>query len=367
MKIECIKEQLEGALNKASKIAGKNITLPVLAGLYLDATKKNLSIRATNLDLGISITLPVRIIEPGTVVVPANIISSFVSSLSREKKITMSTNKQVLELKTPNINTRIKTLPTKDFPLLPEIKEEGAFSMPAKDFTSGIRSVVYAATLSSIKPEISSVSIVYEKGFLVFAATDSFRLAEKRIRVKNSPHFKQILIPQKNALEIIKIFDKDDEDITISIEEHQMAMRSQNIYLTSRVVEGVFPDYKQIIPKETTTKAVLLKQDLINALKTSLIFSNTFNQLTLQIAPKNKSFKIDSVNTDVGESASRIDAVLEGEDLSINLNHRYFTECFQSIPADSVSLSFSGQAKPIIIQGIGDSSFLYLMMPMNQA
>jgi len=367
MKIECIKEQLEEALNKASRVAKRNITLPVLEGFYLDATKKNLSIKATNLDLGISIALPARIIEPGAVVVPANTLRALVTSLPREKNITMRVNKQVLELKTLRVSASIKTLPPEDFPIIPEIGGGEDFSMPIKDFVLGVRSVVYASALGSIKPEISSVSIANERGFLVFAATDSFRLAEKRVKTKNSPPFKQILIPQKNAQEIIKIFDNGEEDITVSIEEHQIALRSQNIYLTSRVVEGTFPDYKQIIPKETTTKATLLKQDLINSLKTSLIFSNAFGQLTLRLSLKEKSFEIDSTNTEVGESLARVDAVLEGEDISININHRYFTEGFQAISVDSVSLSFSGQASPIIIQGVGDPNFLYLMMPMNQS
>lgn len=367
MKIECIKDQLEEALSKADKVAGKNITLPVLAGLYFDAHQNSLSIKATNLDLGISIALPVKVIEPGIVVVPAHTISSFISSLSKDRNITISTKDQVLEIKTSATKTNIKTLPSEDFPIIPEINDDKVFSIPARDLVFGIRSVIYAAAAGSIKPELSSISITYQGEFLVFAATDSFRLAEKKIRVKKAPPFKQVLIPQKNAAEIIKIFYKGDEEILISIEEHQMAMRSQNIYLTSRIIEGTFPDYRQIIPKETTTKAVLLKQDLINSLKTSLIFSDAFNQLTLKLLPKAKSFEIESKNSTVGESLHTIESVLEGNDISINVNHRYFTDCFQSITTDSLTLSFSGQAKPIIIQGVGDTSFLYLVMPMNQS
>ncbi|MEX2013571.1 MAG: DNA polymerase III subunit beta [Parcubacteria group bacterium] len=367
MKIECIKEQLEEVLSKANKIAGKNITLPVLAGLYLDARQNSLSIKATNLDIGISITLPVKIIEPGIVVVPAQVISSFISSLVKDRNITISTKNQILEIKTSSTKTNIKTLPSEDFPVIPEIDEDRAFSMPVRDFIFGIKSVLYAAAVGSIKPELSSISITYDGEFLVFAATDSFRLAEKKIRVKKIPHFKQILIPQKNAMEIVKIFDKGDEEISISIEEHQIALRVQNIYLTSRIIDGVFPDYRQIIPKEVTSKAVLLKQDLINSLKTSLIFSDIFNQLTLKLSPQTKSFEIESKNSTIGESVHTVESILEGDNISINVNYRYFTDCFQSIMTDSVSLSFSGQAKPIIIRGVGDASFLYLVMPMNQS
>ncbi len=367
MKIECIKEQLEDAFSKADKIAGKNTTLPVLSGFYLDARQNSLIVKATNLDLGVSITIPVKVTEPGIVVVPAHIITSLVSSLTKERSISLSTKDQVLEVKTNSTKTNIKTLPSEEFPIIPEVGDDSVFTMPSRDFVFGIRSVIYAAAVGSIKPELSSISITHEGEFLVFAATDSFRLAEKKIRIKKVPHFKQILLPQKNALEIIKIFDKGDEEISISIEEHQMALRSGGVYLTSRIIEGNFPDYRQIIPKETSSTAVVLKQDLVNSLKTSLIFSDSFNQLTLKLNPVSKKFQVESKNSTVGESSYALDAVLEGDELSINVNHRYFTDCFQSISTDSLNLSFAGLAKPILVSGVGDSSFLYLVMPMNQS
>lgn len=367
MKIECIKEQLQEALSKADKIAGKNPTLPVLSGLYLDARQNTLTIKATNLDLGLSINIPVKVTEPGVSVVPAHIISSFVSSLTKDRNITISTKDQILEVKTTSTKTNIKTLPSEEFPIIPEVGDDNVFTIPARDFVFGIRSVIYAAAVGSIKPELSSISITHEGEFLVFAATDSFRLAEKKIRIKKMPHFKQILVPQKNALEIIKIFDKGEEEISISIEEHQMALRSNGLYLTSRIIEGNFPDYRQIIPKETTTTAVVLKQDLINSLKTILIFSDSFNQLTLRLNPVAKKFELESKNMTVGEIVHAVDAVIDGEEISINVNHRYFTDCFQSLTTDSLTLSFSGQAKPILISPVSDTSFLYLVMPMNQS
>lgn len=367
MKIECVKEQLEEALTKADKIAGKNTSLPILSGFHLEAEGTTLTIKSTNLDIGLSVSVPVKVHEPGVVVVPAHVTSSFVSSLSKDRNITFTTKEQVLEIKTSSTKTSLKTLPAEEFPVIPEVSEDEAFSMPVRDFVFGIRSVIYAAAIGSIKPELSSIAVTHEGDFLVFAATDSFRLAEKKIRIKKMPHFKQILIPQKNALEIIKIFDRGEEELSISITEHQIALRSQGVYLTSRIIEGTFPDYRQILPKEKTSSATLLKQDLINSLKTSLIFSDSFNQMTLRLKPSDNVFEIESKNSTVGETVQKVDAVVEGADLSINVNHRYFTDCFQSVTTDSLHLSFSGQAKPIVIDGVGDTSFLYLVMPMNQS
>lgn len=367
MKIESVKEQLEEALNKASKVAGKNPNLPVLSGLLLEANNNALTIKSTNLDIGLSVSIPVKVHEAGTVVLPAQTTSSFVSSLSKDRNITLTSKDKTVEVKTSSTKSNIKTLPVDEFPVIPEVHEDNAFSMPVRDFVFGIRSVIYSAAVGSIKPELSSVAITHEGEFLVFAATDSFRLAEKKVRIKKMPHFKQILIPQKNALEIIKIFDRGEEEVSISITEHQIALRTKGVYLTSRIIEGNFPDYRQIIPKEAVSTATLLKQDLVNSLKTSLIFSDSFNQLTLRLNPKEKDFEIESKNSTVGESVYKLEAVLEGKELSINVNHRYFTDCFQSITTDSLILSFAGSAKPILIQGVGDTSFLYLVMPMNQA
>lgn len=367
MKIETIKDKLESALSIADKISTKNTTLPILSGLELTADQNILTIKSTNLDLGVSISVPVKVIESGSVVVPANIISSFISSLSKDKNISISTKDQILEVKTSTTKTNIKTLPGDEFPAIPNIKDDSSFSILSRDLVFGLKSVVYASAVGSMKPELSSVSITHEGEFLTFAATDSFRLAEKKIRIKKPPHFKQILIPQKNVIEIIRVLDKGDEEVSISIEEQQIALRSGDVYLTSRIIDGTFPDYRQIIPKESVSKAVVLKQDLINSLKTSLIFSDSFNQLTLRVTPKSKKFEIESKNSNIGESTYAIEAVLEGEEIIININHRYFTDCFQSITTDSVALSFAGATKPVVVEGVGDTSFTYLVMPMNRS
>ena len=176
MKIECVKERLEEALAKANKIAGKNVTLPVLSGLYLSAHDGALSIRATNLDVGISLNVPVKVVEPGTVVVPAHVLYSFISSLTKDKNINISTEGELLLVKTGSTETHIKTLPSDDFPVIPELSDDGAFNLPARDLTFGLRSVMYAAATNSMKPELASVSVSYQGDSLVFAATNSFLL-----------------------------------------------------------------------------------------------------------------------------------------------------------------------------------------------
>jgi DNA polymerase III subunit beta len=366
MKIEVTKEGLLGVVGKAEKVAGKNPTLPVLAGLLLEAEKNELTIRATNLDLGIVLKLAVKTIEPGKVVIPAHVLYSFLSSLAKEKSLTLSSDGQTMLVKTGSTQTSIKTLPLDDFPIIPEVKEQEGFSLPCSDFIAGVKAVVYAAAVGSIKPELSSVCIFSEGNTLIFVATDSFRLAEKRLKIKKIPHFERLLIPQRNLVEIARILDQVEGDVSLSLEENQLALRAGQIYLTSRVIDGVFPDYRQIIPKEFAAKAIVLKQDLIASLKTSLIFSDSFNQIKLSTHPTKKQFEIETKNQNVGESVYNLDAALEGKELVLAVNHRYFTDCFQAIGADSLSISFAGEAKPIVVDGVGDKSFMYLVMPMNR-
>ena len=176
------------------------------------------------------------------------------------------------------------------------------FRSQTKDFLEGVRSVWYAASVSSMKPELSSVFLTHNEDEVVFVATDSFRLAEKKIRVKKLQKFSDILIPVKNIIDIIKILDGLGDEVLVQISEDQIALQLEGVYITSRLVEGNFPDYKQIIPKETKTTIKILKQDLLSGLKTANIFSDRFNKITFHIEPQNKKLSLKTKNSDVGEN-----------------------------------------------------------------
>ena len=259
----------------------------------------------------------------------------------------------------------MKTYPSDDFPTIPAVDGEKII-IPTKKFIDGVRNVFYSAAVSDIKPEISSIYICAEDQELVFVATDSFRLAEKRVKLKDAANINTLLIPYKNVVEMIKIFDATDGDLILTTSKNQISLSHGGIYVTSRIVDGLYPDYKQIIPKAFTTEAVVLKQDLIGSLKVANIFSDTFNQIGFVIDPKSKKFELNAKNNDIGENSTDLDAALSGEEVSVNFNHKYLVDCFQSISQDSVSISLNGANKPAIIRGVSDMSFRYLIMPMNR-
>ncbi len=368
MKIECVQEKLKIAIGYAEKIAGKHMTLPVLSCLLIDASSKNnLIIKATNLDLGIEISIPAKIDEIGVVAVPAQIINSFVGGVIRDEKgVSLIMEQSNLKVTTSHSSGVIKTMPADDFPSIPRISDENNFYINGSDFVKGLKSVAYSSSISSIKPELSSVYIYCEDEFVVFVATDSFRLAEKRIKIKKSKDFGQILIPFKNIPEIIRILELINDEVEVNLNKNQISFNYKGIYLVSRVIDGVFPDYKQIIPKTNTTEITLLKQDLISALKLSNIFSDKFNQINFKIDSINKKCEIKTKNSDIGENTTVLEASISGDGIEINFNYKYIIDCFQSIDSDSVTLYFGGLNRPMVISPVSDNSFRYLVMPMNR-
>lgn len=367
MKVECLIEKLEKVIQQAERIAGKNHSLPIVNCILLEAESNELKIKSTNLDLGIEISVPVKGFQNGSVAIPSLVLGAFLSSLHGDKTVTLETKDGYLLVSTQRNTTRIKTHPVDDFPLLPRVSSEKTFSISSQDFIEGLKSVWYSSAVSSMKPELSSVYIYSdEEGVLVFVATDSFRLAEKRIKAQHIKEFSHLLIPFKNIPEIIKVLDSMKGDVVVYMEKNQISFTYEHVYLTSRVIDGVFPDYKQIIPKSFSTEVVMLKQDFMNALKTANIFSNKLNQINIRALPSQKLFEVQTKNSDVGENTNSIDAVFGGEDIDINFNYKYIVDCLQSIHGESLSLSFTGINRPVIIRGVSDKSFLYLVMPMNR-
>ncbi len=365
MKIECQTDKIKNALLVVEKVTGKNLTLPVLESVLFIAKNKELILRSTNLSIGVEVRIAANIEKEGIIAIKGNILSSLFSVLQNDVNVSLETVNENLQIKTKTNNILIKSTPHEDFPTIPVIKGE-EFTIPSSKMIEGLKAVYYSASVSEIKPEIGSVYIYTEESNIVFVSTDSFRLAEKKIKLNQKYSFDGVLIPFKNIVEIIKIFDGLNEDLNINLQKNQISIKSSKIYLTSRVVDGVFPDYKQIIPKEIKTEVVVLKQDLLASLKISNIFSDKFNQIKIEVNPSQKTFKIKAKNIDIGENDTLIAGAISGDDVSVNFNYKYIMDCFQSINGDSVSLQLNGENKAMIIKTIGDPTFMYLIMPMNK-
>ena len=366
MKFEVNKSKLEVAVNKLVRLTQKQLTLPVLSCVYMLLSKDgDLILKSTNLDLGMEIKIKVKATEAGVVAVPGMVLQSTLSSI-KEENVSFELSNQNLKVSSSRNSALIKCMPYEDFPSIPRLEEGKSLKISSTDFINGLKSVWYSASVSFVKPELSSVYIYKQDEYLYFVSTDSFRLAEKKVHIKSNLDFPTVLIPYKNVAEIIKIFDDFKGDLEIVFDKNQAAFQNTEIYLVSRLIDGTFPDYKQIIPKAPISTATVLKNDFINALKASNVFSDTLNQVKLRVLNENGALGVEAKNNDVGEYKDVIKAKNTGEDIELNFNSKYINDCFQSISSESVVLSFAGVGRPLIIQGNSDNSFLYIVMPMNR-
>lgn len=366
MKIEIIKEKFLDAITQVERVAGKHVSLPILSYVVLEAKEGGVIIKATNLDVGVEISVAAKILENGVVAVSGSLMKAFLSNTGQDKTITLETNDNVCKITSGQSEATFNTMSADDFPVIPKVTDGKSFVINSKEIVLGLKSVVWSSAVSTIKPELSSVYIYEENGELVFVATDSFRLAERKIKAKNVKGFDPILIPFKNSLEIVRTFENFNGDLEIVISKNQLSITTENIHLSSRVVDGNFPDYRQIMPKEFGTKATILKSDLINALKLSSLFSNSFNQLSISFDPSNKSIILSTKNSDVGESKQIIKGVVEGDEITMSFNHRYVLDCLSVMESESVILKIAGQGKPMIMMPSNNISFNYLVMSMNR-
>lgn len=350
-------------LEVVSRVSTKHLTLPVLQCVLLEATDSTLSIRATNLDIGIEGSLAISKAEPGVVAVPAQTLLQTINLIT-QSSITLSTEGDLLRIESKSSKTDLKTIPADEFPTIP--KQSGKpIIIQGSLFALGVKSVAFTASQSSIKPELGSVYIYQKKEHsLTFVATDSFRLMEKTVPQKNISLQDPILIPAKNALELARVCEEVQGDITLHINENQCALTVGQIYITSRLISGTFPDYEGIIPKEYKTNVTLLTKDFSQALKKTNIFLNKFMQLTLTMS--GGTFTLSSQSGEAGATTESLPASVEGEDLTLNFNQRYLNEVLPHIADESIYLKCAGIGRPMVMENAHDKSLRYLVMPMNK-
>ncbi len=194
-------------------------------------------------------------------------------------------------------------------------------------------------------------------------ATDSFRLAEKRLSISGAAPF-SLLIPAKNALDIVQTIP--DEIVEVRCDEHQCAFSWNGGMVTTRLVTISYPDYTQIIPKSFVSEATILRKDFESVLKRSSVFSDSFQKVRLGFSTGDKQMSISAHNNDVGDSQESLPAAVTGDSIELSFNHRYLSAPLSLFSTESISLSASGIGRALVIKGIGDPTLLYLVMPMNQ-
>lgn len=366
MKIEILRENLERAVSISSRVSNKNLSLPVLGCVVFVVEDGRALLRATNLDLSVEVVIKAKVLRQGVAAVPAAVLSQTVSALG-DQKLTLEISGNSLLIEGERGKTSISTVDHAEFPTIPQVKvgKAGSASIPTRDFVVALRAAAFSSSLSSVKPELSSVAISLEKGELVAAATDSFRLAEVRLPVKSKSTFPTTLIPSRNVADIIRAIEGESE-VEIKVDENQCSFVGEFGHITSRTIDGAFPDYHAVIPRDFVASATCLKDDAVRAFKKIAIFTDSFNHVHISLKPSQKEFFVKALNASVGETNDKIPAELEGEDIDINFNARYIMDALPVVGSDSVAFSVAGHGRPMVITDVPHKHFTYLVMPMNR-
>ncbi|HUT22496.1 MAG TPA: DNA polymerase III subunit beta [Candidatus Bipolaricaulota bacterium] len=376
MKFICTQENLNRGLFITGHLSNKNVNLPILNNVLLKVTEGALTLASTNLEIGISATVRGKLEKEGEFTVESRLISDFVSLLPNEKVELLLDKDDYLKVSTSNSKTRIKGLPATDFPVIPKIEKDDPYIVNIKDLQKAISQVIFAVSTNESRPEISGVfmSLHSENNKLTLAATDSYRLAEKKVDISGNKNKKELIVPVKTFQELLRILTalKDDpdgaENIEIFITENQILFSlSSGIEIISRTVEGQYPDYKQIIPNENKTKVTVETPRLLKTIKTTSLFSKTgIFDINLEFLDDKKSLVVSSTNNQLGESVSEMEVDFHGDKNQTVINYRYLLDGLNNLDSDNVSLEIIDGNVPLIIRPAEDTGYLYIIMPIKQ-
>lgn len=363
MKIICTNKNLNLGLSTCSRIIGSGTTLPVLNNILLQTDNGRLKISATNLELAITTWVGGKIEEAGEITVPARLMSDYVNSLMSEK-ITLTSKNQTLLLEGEKAETHIKGLPAEEFPLIPKTGQEVYGKIDGKKLQVAIRQVMFAAAYSETQPEISGILFTFEGEKLTLAATDRYRLAEAEVEVEGvvaSP--RQVIVPKQAVGEIARVVG--DGTVEVVLSEGQICFKTDSTQLISRLIEGQYPDYKQIIPKGFVTEAEADREELMQALKGASLFATENNNVELEISPSAKRVLIKSQSAQVGDSEIRVDASVSGEKNAIIFNYRYLLDCLSNLGDEKVVVKVINSSSPAQFVPVGRENYLYVVMPIK--
>lgn len=362
MKFLCVKENLGKALALAERFTGKNLTLAILGNVLLKAEENVLRVSATNLEYGVEIVVPGQVSRPGLVSVPAKILNSLVQS-GQEGKLELEEKQGNLFVKTDTRDIRINGTPPDDFPLIPKIKKTSTFTIDSSFLEHGLGKVLPSVSSSEFKPELNGVLFKIAGKTLRLAATDTFRLAEKTLELsaKSEGESFSFILPQRVSQELSRIAGSDE--VRVSLGENQVMFEIGGIKIISRLIEGNFPEYSAIIPKDFETSAFLDLPEFIDIVRSSSIFASKLQEVKLEVRGKN--LEVTTLNPEVGEYKTKLSISTTGKDITISFNFRYLLDGLNSLDEKEFFLGLNSENNPALLRNKNDSSFLYVLMPIR--
>lgn len=375
MKFSCTQENLSHGIGIVSHVAARSGNLPILSNIQIQAGAEGIVLKATNLEVGVSCTVRGKTDSPGEFTVPAKLFAEFITFLPKET-VTMELKEQEQELLVfcGAQKTRIKGAPAADFPLIPAVEGGARLRMSAAELLEGIEQVAFAVSPTETRPEISGALLSADKNTLTIAGTDSYRLAEKAIRVEPDDPKNAIkaIVPLRALQEIARICaqaqaKEESAAAQVTIAENQIALSLPAVEFVARLIEGNYPDYRAIVPAKFGTKTKLSRAELAATLKAAGLFSKTgVYDVGIEINPKQGEATVSATNAQTGEYRRILKTEAEGEETKIAFSWKFLLDGVNALKGEAVWLSASDAASPAMLTEDGNSGYFYLVMPIKE-
>lgn len=371
MKFTCNQDTFSKYLNITSRVVGNKPGLPILNNIYFESNNGKLILRTTNLELSIATWIGADITEDGKITVPAKQLAEFVNSIP-EEKVDIETDKSNFNISSENSNASFNTMPTEDFPQIPTINdEEYSFRIKKDDLVTSINRVGFAAATDDIKPVLTGVKVEVEGKNVSFTATDGLRLSRQSIDIEKPKKEKSFLVPV-NALSelsyVISSLETDEEWIYVYIleDKNQVLFRFADVDLTSRLIDGEFPEYKQIIPTGYKTRCNIAKNEMLNSIKIINIIARSVlgNKMILDVSSESGKVTLSAVQSDLGKNQSSIHGKIEGDSVKIAFSARLLNDILTHVDSENIIFECSEPTRPGVFKIDGDENFIHLVMPM---
>jgi len=373
MKLLILQEKLKEGVTITERVSPKTPSLVVLNNVLLRTEKNFLNLTTTDLELAIKWWSLAKVEKEGQITVPARLFSTLINCLPN-KQILLEEKGFDLNIECENYKTLLRGLSPEDFPIIPQISGGESLSVDSQSFCQSLNQVVDIPVPSTTKPEISGVYFVFQKDSIKMAATDSFRLGEKTLFLPPTSLSKEyaLILPQKAAREVINIFGEKEGPLQIYFSPNQILFEllmpetsHPQIQLISRLIEGEYPDYQEILPKKFETQAVFQRNEFLNQIKSASLFSGKVPEIKLKIDPKGEKVEIFSKNPDLGEYQSHLVSRGKGKELEISFNYRFLIDGLLNMKSQEVILELTGAEGPAALKPAGDPSYLYVVMPIK--
>lgn len=364
MKIIVTQENLRLGLSIVSRVVGNSATLPILNNVLFETENGLLKISGTNLETGISTYVRCQVEREGSICVGVKTINDLVNSLPQQN-IVLDTENTTTKITTDNVNVSINHLSAEDFPIIPKIEDGQKAVVNAQELKKSLDQVVFAASNSETQPEISGVLLWFGGENVLITATDRYRLAEKSLSYQGKVDQK-IIVPHRSIQEISRLITNIEGDLELSVTSTQLALSLDNIYIVSRLIDGNYPDYQQIIPENCNTTVIIDRGEFLSALKTTSVFSKGTGSVNFSYDSDQGIVKLNSLSHDLGEGTVDIVCKITGGSGNLIINYRYLLDYLNNLEQDSLVIKIIDETGPVTFVPENSNNYFYLVMPIKQ-